>query len=95
MIQTHREVCARNKMSSAYPTVLSGYFPIRHNSPCLFSRQWEVEAPAPLSARAPVWGETRLSGAQGWGEAAGATRAFVSGSLWGFPPLFYGWESQH
>lgn len=85
MIQTHgellREVCAQNKMNSAYPTVLSGYFPIQHNSPCLFSRQWEVEAPVLLSACAPVWGETWLSGVQGWGEAGEATHAFVSGGL--------------
>lgn len=45
LIQTHCELlfeaCALSKANSVNPVVLSGYFPARHNSPCLFSRQWE------------------------------------------------------
>lgn len=40
------------------------------------------------------WGKTQLSRGWGCGEATEVTHAFVSGGLWGFPLLFYGWESQ-
>lgn len=66
------------------PVVLSGYFPVPHNSPCLFSRQWEGRCVVIVLGFGVKPG---FLGHRDGGEAAEATHAFVSAVSRDFPPV--------